>query len=111
MSGFGAIVLVATSSSGSEQSHWSSSGSGGRLSAITAPPIPPWPAAGSRKCGTWATLKDDHGPLQCWTPRLAPSATNASNKAALADKITGKKETIVNNFHIRLFYEYFPAVE
>jgi len=91
MNVFGTIgVLVATSSSGSEQSHWSSSGSGGRISTITAPPIPPWPATGSRKCGTWAGLKDDHGPVQCWAPRSTAATTNASNKAALADKLTGE---------------------
>ena len=83
-------MLIATSSSGSEQSHWSSSGSGGRVNTITAPPIPPWPAAGSRKCGTWGALKDDHGPLQCRSSRPTVPATNATNKAVLADKITGQ---------------------
>ena len=86
-------VVAATSSSGSEQSHWSSSGSDGRVSSRAAPPIPPWPAAGSRRCGTWSGLREDSGTLQCWVPRPA-AGPNAPNKPRATSLILKQQHQI-----------------
>ena len=64
------VIHPGTSSSGSEQSHWSSSGSGG--GRIAPPPIPPWPELRA-------------GPtLQCWLNQ--PSLPSTPKKTAVPIK-------------------------